>query len=68
VLENQLCRDLRQHSSSLSHASKECSVEDRLATDLVELAKQFGKYGYRKIAVLIRGAVCLVSHGRIEWL
>ena len=28
--------------------------EERLTADIVELARQFGRYGYRKIAELLR--------------
>ena len=28
--------------------------EDRLVADMIELARQFGRYGYRRIAALLR--------------
>ena len=36
--------------------------------DMIELARQYGRYGYRRIAVLLREAGWSVSDGRIERL
>lgn len=36
--------------------------------DMIELASQFGRYGYRRVAVLLREAGRSVSDGRIERL
>ena len=36
--------------------------------DMIELARQFGRYGYRRIAALLREAGWSVSDGRIERL
>jgi len=30
--------------------------EERLTADIIELARQYGRYGYRKIAALLRHA------------
>ena len=40
--------------------------EDRLTADIVELARQYGRYGYRKIAALLRHAGWLVNDKRVE--
>jgi len=42
--------------------------EERLVADMIELARQYGRYGYRRIAALLRDAGCSVSDGRIERL
>ena len=39
---------------------------ERLTSDVIELARQYGRYGYRKIAALLRQAGWSVSDGRIE--
>ena len=39
---------------------------EQLTADVIELARQYGRYGYRKIAALLRQAGWLVSDGRIE--
>ncbi len=40
--------------------------EARLTADIVELARQYGRYGYRKIAALLRRAGWLVNDKRVE--
>jgi len=35
---------------------------------MIELARQFGRYGYRRVAALLRDAGWSVSDGRIERL
>ena len=61
---------LGQHRSTQRHVPKGCADEDRLVSDMIELARQFGRYGYRRIAALLREAGWSVSDGRIErlWL
>ena len=61
---------LGQHRSTQRHVPKGCADEDRLVSDMIELARQFGRYGYRWIAALLREAGWSVSDGRIErlWL
>ena len=40
--------------------------EERLIADIIELARQYGRYGYRKIAELLRRAGWLVNDKRVE--
>ena len=40
--------------------------EERLTADIVELARRYGRYGYRKIAELLRGAGWIVNDKRVE--
>ena len=40
--------------------------EERLTADIVELARQYGRYGYRKIAEFLRRAGWEVNHKRVE--
>lgn len=40
--------------------------EERLTADIIELASQYGRYGYRKIAALLRHAGWLVNDKRVE--
>jgi transposase InsO family protein len=42
--------------------------EERLTADIIELARQYGRYGYRKIAALLRAAGWLVNDKRVEWI
>ena len=59
---------LEQHRSTQRHVPKGRADEGRLVADMIELARQFGRYGYRRIAVLLREAGWSVSDGRIERL
>ena len=59
---------LGQHRFTQRHVPKGRADEDRLASDMIELARQFGRYGYRRIAALLREAGWSVSDGRIERL
>ena len=49
-------------------APKGRSDEDKLVTDMIELTRQFGRYGYRRRATWPREAGWSVSDGRIERL
>ena len=40
--------------------------EERLTADIIELARQYGRYGYRKIAELLRKAGWVVNDKRVE--
>jgi transposase InsO family protein len=40
--------------------------EERLTADIIELARLYGRYGYRKIAALLRDAGWLVNTKRVE--
>ena len=59
---------LGQHRSTQRHIPKGRADEDRLVADMIKLAKQFGRYGYRRIATLLREAGWSVSDGRIARL
>ena len=40
--------------------------EERLTADIIELARQSGRYGYRKIAELLRQAGWTINDKRVE--
>jgi transposase InsO family protein len=40
--------------------------EARLTADIIELAKRYGRYGYRRITALLRGAGWTVNRKRVE--
>ncbi len=42
--------------------------EERLIADMIELSRQYGRYGYRRIAALLRGAGWQVNDKRVERL
>ena len=59
---------LRQYRSTQRHNPQGRRDEDRLVADMIELARQYGRYGYRRIAALLRDAGWKVNDKRIERL
>ena len=57
---------LGQHRSTQRKAPTGRDDEERLTADIIELARQYGRYGYRKIAALLRHAGWLVNDKRVE--
>ena len=57
---------LGQHRSTQRKAPRGREDAERLTADVIELARQYGRYGYRKIAALLRQAGWSVSDGRVE--
>ena len=68
VSERRACRVLGQHRSTQRHVPRGREDEERLVADMIELARQYGRYGYRRVAALLRDAGWSVSDGRIERL
>ena len=54
VSERRACAVLGQHRSTQRKIPRGRDDEERLIADIIELAKQYGRYGYRKIAELLR--------------
>lgn len=59
---------LRQHRSTQRKLPRGRADEDRLVADMIELARQYGRYGYRRIAALLRDAGWQVNDKRVERL
>ena len=68
VSERRICRVLGQHRSTQRRRPRGREDEDRLVADMIEPARQYGSYGYRRVAVLLREAGWQVSDGRVERL
>ena len=68
VSERRICRVLGQHRSTQRYEPQGREDEDRLVADMIELARQYGSYGYRRVAALLRDAGWQVSVGRVERL
>ena len=59
---------LGQHRSTQRHVPRGRDDEDRLVADMVELARCDGRYGYRRVAALLREAGWQVNDKRVERL
>ena len=57
-----------QHRSTQRCIPRGRDDEDRLVADMIELARQYGRYGYRRIAALLREAGWQVNDKRVERL
>jgi len=66
VSERRACRALGQHRSTQRKVPRGRDDEEALTADLIELARQYGRYGYRKISALVRAAGWLVNDKRVE--
>ena len=64
--ERRACAAPGQHRSTQRKIPQGRDDEARLTADIVELARQYGRYGYRKIAELLRRAGWLVNDKRVE--
>ena len=52
VSERRACAALGQHRSTQRKVPRGRTTSERLTADIIELARQYGRYGYRKIAEL----------------
>jgi transposase InsO family protein len=66
ISERRACRALGQHRSTQRKAPRGKADEEQLTADLIELARQYGRYGYRKITALLREAGWLVNDKPVE--
>ncbi|HLM40877.1 MAG TPA: IS3 family transposase [Microvirga sp.] len=66
VSERRACRALGQHRSTQRKVPRGRDDEEALTADLIELARRYGRYGYRKISALLRDAGWLVNDKRVE--
>ena len=66
VSERRACRTLGQHRSTQRKVPQGRADEDRLTDDIIELADQYGRYGYRMVTGLLNNAGWHVNHKRVE--
>ena len=66
VSERRACAALGQHRSTQRKVPRGRDDEQRLTTDIIALARQYGRYGYRKIAGLLRQAGWAINDKRVE--
>jgi hypothetical protein len=62
-----VCRVLGRHRSTQRQPPRGRDDEEQLTADIVELARRYGRYGYRKVAELLRStAGWVVNDKRVE--
>lgn len=68
VSERRVCRLLGQPRSTQRRPPKIKDDEPRLVAEMIELATQYGRYGYRRITAMLNAQGWRVNHKRIERL
>ena len=68
VSERRACAALGQHRSTQRKVPRGPQDEKRLTADMITLARQYGRYGYRKITEFLRRAGWQVNDKRVERL
>ena len=66
VSERRACRVLDQARTTQRHSSHIKNDEERLVARIIELATQYGRYGYRRITALLKQEGWKVNHKRVE--
>ena len=66
VSERRACMVLGQPVSTQRHTPTIKDDEDALRSKIIELATQYGRYGYRKITALLKVGGWRVNHKRVE--
>ena len=62
VSERRICRVLGQHRSTQRKVPRGADDEQALTEDIIALAKQYGRYGYRRVTALLCHAGWTVNH------
>jgi putative transposase len=66
VSERRACRVLGQARSTQRHEAPLPEAERRLQARVVELAREYGRYGYRRITALLGREAWRVNHKKVE--
>jgi putative transposase len=66
VSERRVCRVINQPRSTQRHTSRVRDDEVRLRAEIIHLAVQYGRYGYRRITALLQQDGWQVNHKRVE--
>jgi len=66
ISERRACRGLSQPRSTQRYRPTVADDEDRLVARVVELACEYGRYGYRRITALLKREGWRVNHKRVE--
>lgn len=60
------CRALSVCRSSARYKPIKRADEDEITAKVIELASNYGRYGYRRITMLLRAGGLLINHKRVE--
>ena len=66
ISERRACRALQQPRSTQRYQKEVPDDEVNLRAKVIELASQYGRYGYRRVTALLRNQGWIVNHKRVE--
>jgi putative transposase len=66
ISERRACAALGQHRSTQRKPARGRDDEAALTADIIELAKTYGRYGYRRVTALLRHAGWAVNAKRVQ--
>lgn len=66
VSERRACRVIGQPRTTQRYPKKIDTDEDILREQIVSIASQYGRYGYRRVTAMLRNEGLLVNHKRVE--
>jgi transposase InsO family protein len=66
VSERRACKVVDQSGSTQCRAFEQRDDEDALTRAIIDLATEYGRYGYRRITALLRNQGWHVNHKRVE--
>jgi len=66
VSERRVCKIIGQPRSTQRYGKQISMDQDLLRRRIIELASQYGRYGYRRITALLRNEGWLVNHKRVQ--
>lgn len=66
ISERRACRALGQSRGNQRREPIRQDDEETLRSDVIKLAQQYGRYGYKRITALLRAADWVVNHKRVE--
>ena len=64
----QVCRGLGRHLSIQRRLPQGPADEERLVAVVIELTRQYGRYGYRRVAALLKNAGWRLNDKHVERL
>ena len=66
VSERRACRVLEQNRATQRYRPESDAEEKKLVARIIELARQYGRYGYRRVTALLQDEGWEVGHNKVE--
>ena len=66
VSERRACRVIGQSRTTQRYNKRILDDEEILRVEIMRLASQYGRYGYRRVTAMLRNQGWLVNHKRVE--